>query len=144
MAARKRKTYLPFAILLLITLLTYLWLPTNYFKSKPDCVGMDIAAGKDIQTAAVEYIESKKPSEFRYFFETFEENGARTFMVVSMRDGNVCFDAKILVEKWDKLEGMKKANGKSYPKELYDLKWHLEPRHDGLHILYDDMRSIID
>jgi len=67
-----------------------------------------------------------------------------TFMVTSFRTSKACFDVTILVENWDKLAGMKRTNGYSYPKELYDLKWELVGDEGMKLVKYVDMHQIID
>ena len=67
-----------------------------------------------------------------------------TFMLVNFRNNNNCFDVSILVKKWDKLGGMKKVNGVSYPKELVKLKWSIELIDGNKTVVYQDMNTIID
>jgi hypothetical protein len=55
-----------------------------------------------------------------------------------------CFTAKMFVNKWDSLEGMKKTKGVSWPSELYDLKWAVEDINGVEELIYNDMKKIID
>lgn len=61
-----------------------------------------------------------------------------------MRNDKYCFDAKLLVENWDKLVGMREKNGQSYPEELYNLDWSLEKPNEDEILFYVDMNTIID
>ncbi len=66
------------------------------------------------------------------------------YMVVNRRNATHCFDALILTEKWDKLNGMKQTNGVSYPEELYELQWTIEERNGKKESIYQDIFPVID
>ncbi len=124
-------------------------LPRHYFSEKPAC--FEDPALQGIPTGSGEYMDRvlailtvSEPSDFRYFFETFESSGQDNYLVVNLRNGKHCFDARMLVDRWDKLEGMKRTNGLSYPEELYGLKWKIAERNGRREIIYLDMRDIID
>jgi len=68
----------------------------------------------------------------------------KTYMVLNFRNKKECFDVKMLVEKWDILTGMRLANGKSYPEELYDLKWEVTEMYGVEEVVYLDMHWIVD
>lgn len=89
-------------------------------------------------------LQNKSPVDFRYFFKTFQEEGNHTFMITNFRNKESCFDIKVLVNKWDKLAGMKRTNGVSYPRELYDLKWEIKLINGEKFVEYIDMHKIID
>ena len=65
-------------------------------------------------------------------------------MVLDFRNDTNCFKVRMLVDKWDKLGGMRKVNGQSYPKELMNVKWSIEKRNRSKEVVYNDMSSIID
>jgi hypothetical protein len=92
----------------------------------------------------VAMLQHKKPLDFRYFFKRFESEGNITFMIINFRNSEFCFDVKMLVNKWDKLAGMKRTNGVSYPKELIDLQWKVKSINGVNVVEYMDMRKIID
>jgi len=119
--------------------------PDNYFKPVPDCVS-DTANDLNVtsQKKLVDKLQDQKPSDFRYFFKSFEEEGDQTYMITNFRNEESCFDIRLLVDKWDKLAGMKRANGVSYPKELYDLEWEIVETEAGIVASYVDMHRIID
>jgi len=119
--------------------------PEYYFTSEPECKSENTDDLKEEnQKILIEQLKSKTPSDFRYYFKTFEEEGNNTFMITNFRNEDSCFDIKILVEKWDKLAGMKRTNGYSYPKELFDLKWELIMNNEKEIVKYIDMHKIID
>lgn len=65
-------------------------------------------------------------------------------MMVNMRNDSRCFDARMLVTNWDKLEGMRRTNGLSYPEELYNVTWELKESSESDELVFLDMNSIID
>ena len=93
------------------------------------------------QNRVLEILAASRPEDYRYYFKTFTEDGSDVYMVVNFRKQEQCFDAKILVARWDKLQGMKQTNGLSYPAELRSLVWHIDDAH---RVVYDDMADIID
>ena len=124
-------------------------LPEDYFTSSPECTNEKVVVEGDVlnvenQQTLREMIKDKDRKVYRYFFETFVEEGEHTYMITNFRNDEVCFSMKVLVNKWDKLEGMRKANGEAYPKELYDLEWELKSVNGQEEVVYIDMHRIID
>ena len=120
-----------------------IFVPKNYWKPEPKCISnlsFDFSKKGTAHLLKLnESLEGRSTEDYRYFFKTFLEE-EKIYMVVNFRNQHECFDIKMLVEKWDKLTGMRHANGKSYPKELHDLEWSIE---NG-EIIYQDMHPIID
>lgn len=112
----------------------------------PDCnipvelTQLDLSKEK-YEDVVFSYLQNSDPEDYRYFFKTFLEKGNSTSMLVNFRNENTCFDVEILVKDWSILSGMRKVNGKSYPKELRNLKWELL---DGQLVKYLSMDRIID
>lgn len=96
---------------------------------------------QDYVNRVFSYLVNSNPEEYRYFFKTFLEGKDSTSMVVNFRNEHTCFDVEILVQDWSILSGMRKVNGKSYPKELRNLKWKLI---DNQLVEYVGMDNIID
>ena len=124
-------------------------LPEHYFTSSPECTDEKAIVEGDALTTENqgilrETIKGKTPKVYRYFFEIFVEEGDNTYMITNFRNEEACFSMKILVDKWDKLEGMRQANGEAYPKELYDLEWELKTVNGQEEVVYIDMHRIID
>ncbi len=124
--------------------------PKHYFEPKPDCLNsLDYFNTADprtpaYQSKALDLLRKHKPHDFRYFFKTFIEEGQNVYMITNFRNMEHCFDVKVLVQNWDKLTGMRRANGKSYPNELYDLEWTIISNNGKQEVLYHDMHDIID
>lgn len=139
------KTRILFGIGLLSAFLCYKNFPEYYFAMEPLCNPSFVELNSEAyEQAVLDSLNNKKPSDFRYFFQNFQQEGAQNYIIVNMRNETTCFNAKILVEKWDKLAGMKRTDGVSYPKELHDLKWKLEEREGRSVVVFQDMRTIID
>ena len=119
--------------------------PEHYFTPEPECKSESTNdLDKENQKILVEKLKNKNPHDFRYFFKTFEEERNNTFMITNFRNDESCFNIKILVNQWDKLAGMKRTNGQSYPKELYDLNWEIKLDNGEDIVEYIDMHKIID
>ncbi len=120
-------------------------LPKYYFSSAPEC---NSETTNDLeqknQENLIAMLKDRQPKDYRYFFKTFKEEGKFIYMVTNFRNDESCFDVKILVDTWDKLAGMKRTNGYSYPKELYDLNWEIKSTGRKETIRYIDMHRIID
>ncbi len=119
--------------------------PEHYFTPDPNCNSNAIEdLGNEKQKELVAKLRNVAPKEYRYYFKTFKEEGNNTYMITNFRNDESCFDIKMLVDKWDRLAGMKRTNGKSYPKELYDLKWKIESIDGAEVVKYLSMHKIID
>lgn len=142
----KTKTF-SYILLLLVLACDF---PEHYFTEPPVCIQQEMLSDfsnsntPQYQKLAIEELKGKTPKEFRYFFKTFLEENQKIFMLTNFRNENNCFDVKLRVEKLGKLTGMHRANGKSYPKELYDLKWVKRDIQGTTEIVYIDMHDIID
>jgi len=135
---------------LFISLLSSCSFPEHYFTKDPICIPTSALFPNQNQLSPANqahYIGeflSLKPAAFRYYFKGFVEDGNDTFMITNFRNDAVCFDIKVLVDKWDKLGGMRRTNGRAYPNELYDLQWSIEDSNGEKQIKYIDMHKIID
>ena len=143
-------------IVILVALigLCYFSSPKHFFTRKPDCI--EGADNQLIGYSATNYFEvsfqekvrelviNKTPADYRYIFKTFIDDGPNAYMYVQFIGESGCFTAKMLVNNWDRLEGMKKTNGVSWPSELYDLKWAVEEVNGTEELIYVDMQKIID
>ncbi len=124
--------------------------PEHYFSPEPECISNqnsykgDVDLSQPNQKLLRDKVRNKAPKDYRYFFKTFVEGMNNTYMVTNFRDSESCFNLKILVNKWDKLGGMRRTNGFSYPNELYDLKWEIRIVNNQEEIVYLDMHKIID
>lgn len=116
---------------------------------KPNCniptVLAELEFGTDEYKAiTAQYMRTSKPEDYRYFFKNFHENDNQTFMTTNFRNATKCFDIDILVDDSEKLAGMKRTNGVSYPSELINLKWKILEKDGNITIVYEDMNWIQD
>lgn len=140
------KKYALFIALLLLCSAFY-YMPKHYFSAAPECHAVAFTGhelSEEHQQGARGWLQERKPDDYRYFFRTFMEEEGQTYMITNFRNQEECFDVKVLVNNWDKLQGMLRTNGKSYPEELYDLQWELKTVNDREELVYVDMRKIID
>ncbi len=120
-------------------------IPEHYFTAKPECNSeIPNSLNEENQRKLIEQLKNKKPTDYRYFFKTFQEDESDTYMVTNFRNKESCFDLRIVVDDWGKLAGMRRKNGVSYPEELYDLKWVIESINGRDVMKYIDMHEIID
>lgn len=144
------KKIILFTFTLLIILGAYTCFPKHYFSSTVECVSEGRLTengdplNSDNQQILREEIRNSTPENFRYYFKTFVEEASKTYMITNFRNDSLCFDIKILVDKWDRLAGMRRTNGKGYPNELYNLKWEIKNRNGREEVVYLDMHKIID
>lgn len=137
-------------IILIVFVLASCDFPLHYFAPAPACntkgtqLNYESALAVENQNLLRNELKNKEPQDYRYFFQTFIKEGGNTYMVTNFRNHVDCFDIKILVDKWDKLGGMLRTNGFSYPNELYDLKWEITTKNGMEEVLYMDMHRIID
>lgn len=143
-------------IIIFVALLGFCYLstPKDVFTEKLDCIkGADnqFIGYSDTnyfedsyQEKARELLLNKSIAEYRYIFQTFVDEGPKTYMYVKFIGQSGCFTAKMLVNKWDRLEGIKRTNGVSWPSELYDLEWVVEDINGVEELIYVDMHKIID
>jgi hypothetical protein len=140
------KKYALFVVVLLLCT-AFFYLPKNYFSDVPECRALTVV-GDELSTANQQrfrdLLEAQSPQDFRYFFQTFLEENGHTYMVTNFRNEAACFNVKMLVTQWNKLGGMLRTNGQSYPEELYGLQWEIKRVNGAEEVVYADMRSIID
>ena len=129
----------------------FVYLPKDYFSPEPDCkpqknpiLKTEEFNSAGYQQEVIRLLELKNPEDFRYFFKTFLQKEETDFIVVNFRNQEYCFDVIMKVTNWDKLEGMKKTNGSSYPKELHELEWTIEEQNGNRELVYKNMHKIID
>lgn len=135
-----------FSILIMFICLIF----NSCFNPSPECVATKQAfqqqydpASEAYQNEVINILQDKKPTDFGYAFETFIE-GDPVYMMTSFRNEEYCFSVKVLVDNWDKLAGMRRTNGYSYPKALVNLQWTIKNINNKAVVVYEDMRRIID
>ncbi|MFK7775625.1 MAG: hypothetical protein AB8F94_26010 [Saprospiraceae bacterium] len=125
-------------------------LPKHYFTSEPNCNSDEpifkeqTYKEEEYQNKVLQILATSTPEQFRYFRKTFLFEDGKDYLVTNFRNDHQCFDVKMRLAYLGKLAGMKRTNGRSYPVELYDLKWSLETQNGRTEILYLDMHRIID
>ena len=122
--------------------------PKHYFNPAPTCENTNMQMEYDSPDYSVNNVHAilkvNHPNEYRYYFKTFIEEDGINKILVNFRDKNLCMDVLLSIDSLGKLNGMKRTNGKSYPRELYDLQWELDERFGKLEVMYTDMHDIID
>ena len=137
-------------IIFVLSIISSCNFPEHYFSPAPECKSQTETSknNDDLtpanQTTLRNKIRNAKPKDYRYFFKTFIEEANNSYMITNFRNNESCFNIKMLVAKWDKLAGMKRTNGVSYPNELYDLKWEIRTINGKEEVVYKNMHSIID
>lgn len=103
--------------------------PKHYFTDLPECVYKsdqhNIHLSLYNYDSVVKTLSTYQPNQFRYKFIKFLEN-EKYKLLVNFRNENICLDVLMKMDTLGKLEGMYRTNGYSYPKELYDMKWHIK------------------
>ncbi|MCB0626854.1 MAG: hypothetical protein KDC43_23795 [Saprospiraceae bacterium] len=145
------KKWILFGGLIASIVLIYAFVSPRYlFAPEPVChtgglfERFDDPLSEEYQAAVREVLQGKTPADFRYFFRTFLEEEDGAYLLVNFRADGWCFDVRMLVDRWDKLAGMKKVNGRSYPEELHELEWELRRVGEEQEVAYVDMRRVID
>ncbi|MEZ4850043.1 MAG: hypothetical protein R3B93_15780 [Bacteroidia bacterium] len=124
--------------------------PNGYLASPPECkpspqfAQIEDSQGNQYQKIALNELKNTTPEDYYYFFKTFIEEGEQVYMMTNFRNEKNCFDVKMLVNNWEKLEGMRKTNGKSYPKQLVNLTWTIDQNGENEQVVFVDMNTIID
>lgn len=144
------KCYLVFSSLLALVISCEL--PEYYNEPPPVCKSQvsetdpAVQLTEQVQMTQREEIREHKPSDYRYFFETFLNEDGKTYLVTNFRNNGACFNIKMLVEKLGKLKGMHRTNGVSFPTELHDLRWELKQvaGEEEEEVIFIDMHKIID
>lgn len=137
----------PLFIFIFLSIICSCNYPKHYFEDPIQCEGkvqMHYDEEKYYIGEINTILSQSQPSDFRYYFKTFLLEDGNDYIVVKFRNADVCMDVKMRVEKLGKLEGMKRTNGISYPKELYELQWTTRLNTGLLEVYYVDMHDIID
>ena len=151
MKSRLHTPVLAIAILLSAAAMLFAFVfPPQYFRALPECLPTErFPADSDPLSArymseVVHELENSDPDDFRYVFRTFIEQGSQTYMLTNFRNAEICFDVLLLIEDGHDLAGMLRTNGKSYPDELYDVRWKIRGKDGSPVAVFLGMHPIID
>lgn len=85
------------------------------------------------------------PTELHYRFNKLVENHGKEYLDIEVKGDDFKATALVLVNKWKKLEGIKRTKGQSYfGAELRGLKLDIEEHPSGANLVYNDLEKIVD
>lgn len=85
------------------------------------------------------------PKGLQYTFKKLVENDGKDYLDVEVIGNNFKATGLVLVNSWNKLEGIKRTKGKSYSgAEMRGLKLDIEENSSGANLVYNDLEKIID
>lgn len=134
-------------LIILIQLVTLLFVTCDRPACKntnPKFDSYDITS-LEYKTELIKQIEEIGQENLSYWFDSYVEENNREYIIVNIQDDSLCAKCKILVNKWDKLEGIKRAKGKSYEgAKLMGFTLRIEQDSNGIEFIYEDLIGIID
>ena|SRR5690606_3624558 len=85
------------------------------------------------------------PEGLQYTFNKLIENDGKDYLDIEVMGDDFKAKGLVLVNNWNKLEGIKRTKGISYSgAELRGLKLHIEENPSGATLVYNDLEKIVD
>ena len=85
------------------------------------------------------------PQGLHYTFNKFVENNGKEYLDIQVKGNDFKATALVLVNNWNKIEGIKRTKGQSYSgAELKGLKLDIEENATGSNLVYNDLEKIVD
>jgi hypothetical protein len=85
------------------------------------------------------------PEGLLYTFNKFVENDGKEYLDIQVRGDDFEATGLVLVNNWNKLEGIRRTKGQSYETaELRGLKLVIQENPLGANLVYNDLEKIVD
>lgn len=85
------------------------------------------------------------PEGLLYTFNKFVENDGKEYLDIKVKGDDFVATGLVLVNNWNKIEGIKKTKGQSYSgAELRGLKLDIQETSSGANFVYNDLEKIVD
>ena len=104
------------------------------------------SSSKEYKSELANLIRSN-PGQLTYYFERYlkDTRDGKEYMVVRCTGKSVDATALVLVERWNKIEGIQASKGEGYTgAELRGLQLDLEEGASGTIFIYKDVEKVID
>ena len=122
--------------------------PTHYWSAPPACVSEAPASAATLsdvyQSGVRARLVGTRPSDYRYFFRSFDRAAEPIKIVVNFRNARDCFDVLMYVPEPGPLAGMYANGPESYPEELYEVTWRIAVVDGVDQVVFEDMHPIVD
>jgi len=85
------------------------------------------------------------PKGLLYTLNKFVENDGKEYLDIKVKGDDFEATGLVLVNNWNKLEGIKRTKGQSYGgAELKGLKLDIQENSSGANLVYNDLEKIVD
>lgn len=80
-----------------------------------------------------------------YWFDSYIKKNEKEYIVVNIQNTSLCAKGVILVNDWNKIEGIKKNEGKAYVgAKLKGLTFDIRKDGNKVELIYKDIIRIVD
>jgi hypothetical protein len=80
-----------------------------------------------------------------YWFDSYMKENEKEYIVVNIQNKSLCAKGKILVNDWNKIEGIKRTQGMGYVgAKLKGLTFNVEKDSNQIEFVYKDITRIVD
>ncbi|MDY0282023.1 MAG: hypothetical protein RBR35_15840 [Salinivirgaceae bacterium] len=99
----------------------------------------------DYKTELIQQIEKIGQQNLTFWFESYIKENEKEYIIVNIQHDSLCAKGKILVNDWNKIEGIRRTNGQSYSgAELQGLTFNVEKDSNKIELVYNDLIRIVD
>ena len=90
-------------------------------------------------------IEKLGAQNLTYKFDSYVEKNGKEFIIVNIQNKHICAKGIIRIDNWNKLEGIKRTEGKGYVgAKLKGLTFKIEEKSNKYELVLTDIKRIID
>lgn len=93
----------------------------------------------------INQINSFGQENLNYWFDSYMKENEKEYIVVNIQNKYLCAKGMIMVNDWNKIEGIKKTKGKGYVgAKLKGLTFNIEKDVNTIELIYKDIIRIVD
>jgi hypothetical protein len=99
----------------------------------------------EYKTELIKQIEKIGQKNLSYWFESYTKENEKEYIIINIQNDSLCAKGKILVNDWNKIEGIKRTKGQSYVGvKLKGLTFNIENDSNKIELIYKDITQIVD
>lgn len=99
---------------------------------------------KEYKSELAKQMQSVGAENLTYWFDKYLKKDDKEFIVIHIQGEGICAKGEILVNDWNKIEGMRREHAGYRGAELEGLKIAMEEGSSGTNFIFKDIDKIID
>lgn len=118
---------------------------------RPECENMNVVLDQyeydsnEYKNELADLVHAADTNSLSYWLHNYHEKAGKEYLGVYIQGGDICAKGEILVNDWDKIEGIRTSQGQGYRgAQLVGLTFDIQQNSGQTEFIYRDLEYIRD